>query len=292
MLPDWKTLPSLTSLRAFEATARHGSFASAARALNVTHAAVAQQVRSLETALGVSLAIRSGRRVSLTDAGTQLAAALSEAFGTIAAAVEDMRGYGSSRPLRIVARPFLVDRLIMPNLAQFWQMHPGVEISIQPRRDFSGLQQGSFDLAIPSLGIGTALNLPGTESREIARVPMVAIAAPSLVAREGSDLTRLPWLWHDEDMDLKLSLMAESGLPVERLRQARIGSPSLQVEALKQGIGVGLFNARMARFDIEAGDVIELPLPRDVEVAYCVVYPKGPHHPLMESFVTWLETLI
>ena len=133
------------------------------------------------------------------------------------------------------------------------------------------------------------LNLPGTDSRIIARVPMVAIAAPSLVAREGSDLTRLPWLWHDEDMDLKLSLMTESGLPLERLRQARIGSPSLQVEALKQGIGVGLFNAR---FDIEAGDVIELPLPRDVEVVYCAAYPRGQHHPLIESFVKWLETLI
>lgn len=292
MLPDWKTLPSLTSLRAFEATARHGSFANAARALNVTHAAVAQQVRTLEAALGVSLAIRSGRRVSLTDAGTQLAAALTEGFGTIAGAVEDMRSFGSSRPLRIVARPFLVDRVIMPNLAQFWKMHPGVEISILPRRDFTGLQQGSFDLAIPSIGSDMTLNLPGTDLRVIARVPMVAIAAPSLVAREGSDLTRLPWLWHDEDMDLKLSLMAESGLPIEQLRQARIGSPSLQVEALKQGIGVGLFNARIARSDIEAGDVIALPLPRDVAVVYCAVYPQGPQHPLMGSFLKWLETLI
>ena len=73
-----------------------------------------------------------------------MAAALSEGFGTIAGAVEDMGSYGSSRPLRIVARPFLVDRVIMPNLAQFWKMHPGVEISILPRRDFTGLQQGSF----------------------------------------------------------------------------------------------------------------------------------------------------
>ena len=50
---DWKSLPSLSSLRTFDAAARHDSFSAAARALNVTHAAVTQQVRALEKDLGV-----------------------------------------------------------------------------------------------------------------------------------------------------------------------------------------------------------------------------------------------
>ena len=56
--PDWRHLPSLSALRAFEATARLGGFSAAARALNVTHAAVAQQVRALESELGVALVQR------------------------------------------------------------------------------------------------------------------------------------------------------------------------------------------------------------------------------------------
>ena len=51
MSVEWRSLPSLSALRAFDATARHGGFSGAARSLNVTHAAVSQQVRALEGAL-------------------------------------------------------------------------------------------------------------------------------------------------------------------------------------------------------------------------------------------------
>jgi LysR family glycine cleavage system transcriptional activator len=288
---NWKTLPSLTALRAFDATARHGGFAGAARALNVTHAAVAQQVRALEDDFGLALAVRTGRTVKLTPAGARLASALAEGFGTIANSVEILRSEGANRALRIVVRPYLVDRLIVPNLAQFWDAHPGVEISILPLRDFSGLQPGSFDLAIPSMWEGQTPDMPDTEFQKIARVRAIAIAAPSLIEKEGRDLTQLPWLWHEEDMDLKLSLMKASGLPVERLKQVRIGSPNLQAEAVRRGIGVGLFNARIAHQDIEAGYVVELPLPNPTYVAYYAAYPRGPQHPMMTAFVDWLKAL-
>lgn len=290
--PDWKALPSLTALRAFDATARHGGFAGAARALNVTHAAVAQQVRGLEAELGVALAVRDGRTVRLTEAGQRLAAALAEGFTAIAGGIEAARTEGATRPLRIVARPFLVDRVIMPNLAQFWKRHPGTEISILPRREIGGLAPGSFDLAIPSANAGTVPDLPGCTSRVIATVPAVAIAAPDLVAREGTDLTRLPWLWHEEDMHVKLELMAEAGLPVAELRQVRIGSPNLQAEAVRQGLGVALFNARIAQTEIDAGEVVALPLPKTLNVVYHAVLPNGPRHPLAEPFVAWLSALI
>ena len=47
--------PPLNALRAFEAAARHGSFTLAAKELNVTQAAVSQQVRLLEKRLGIAL---------------------------------------------------------------------------------------------------------------------------------------------------------------------------------------------------------------------------------------------
>lgn len=93
-------------------------------------------------------------------------------------------------------------------------------------------------------------------------------------------------------MDLKLSLMEGSGLPVDQLIQARIGSPNLQVEAIRQGIGVGLFNARIARQDIEAGHVVELPLPHPVDAVYYAVVPRGPRHPLVDAFTKWLVSII
>lgn len=56
----------LNPLRAFEAAARHLSFTRAAIELNVTHAAVSQQVRALEEQLGCVLFTRVSRGLVLT----------------------------------------------------------------------------------------------------------------------------------------------------------------------------------------------------------------------------------
>ena len=62
-------MPTLVSLRAFEAVARHKSFRKAADEICVTHAAVSHQVKALETTIGVKLLERTSRSVELTPAG-------------------------------------------------------------------------------------------------------------------------------------------------------------------------------------------------------------------------------
>ncbi len=59
----------LGSLRVFEAVAAHLSFSEAADALNVTPAAVSQQIKTLEAYIQVPLFRRSGRRVEITEEG-------------------------------------------------------------------------------------------------------------------------------------------------------------------------------------------------------------------------------
>jgi LysR family glycine cleavage system transcriptional activator len=85
---DWRSLPPLSALRAFAALAETGSFTRAGAALNVSHAAVSQQVRGLEERLGVRLVAREGPRGTLTPEGERLAAALQTAFAGIARAVD------------------------------------------------------------------------------------------------------------------------------------------------------------------------------------------------------------
>ena len=62
-------LPSLTSLRTFEAAARLLSFAKAAEELSVTPAAVGFQIKQLEEELGAPLFIRKHRAIELTPIG-------------------------------------------------------------------------------------------------------------------------------------------------------------------------------------------------------------------------------
>ena len=86
-------MPSLSSLRAFEAAARRLSFKDAADELSVTPGAISQQVRSLEDDLGISLFHRATRSVSLTEAerAAQLAE-VSAALGLDLTSVPDAEG--------------------------------------------------------------------------------------------------------------------------------------------------------------------------------------------------------
>lgn len=79
-------LPPLTALRAFEAAARHMSFAKAAEELHVTPAALSFQVKSLEEHLGEPLFHRLNRAVELTEAGKTLAPGTRDGFERLSAA--------------------------------------------------------------------------------------------------------------------------------------------------------------------------------------------------------------
>ena len=83
----YSRLPPLSSLRAFEAAARHLSFRRAAEELHVTPGAISHQVKALEESLGVLLFRRVTRGLELTDAARACLAPLAEGFDAIARAV-------------------------------------------------------------------------------------------------------------------------------------------------------------------------------------------------------------
>lgn len=94
-------LPSLNGLRAFEASARHLSFKTAARELGVTPGAVSQQVKLLEATLQVELFRRLPRGLLLTDVGSTYLPDLSEAFRIISKSTEAIAPALPGRKLHI-----------------------------------------------------------------------------------------------------------------------------------------------------------------------------------------------
>ncbi len=86
-----RPLPPLNALRAFEAAARQLSFAMAAKELHVTPAAISHQVKGLEEFVGHRLFQRLKRGLELTRAGQVLLPKLSEGFGRLGDAVEELR---------------------------------------------------------------------------------------------------------------------------------------------------------------------------------------------------------
>ena len=85
-----QNLPPLNSLKAFEATARLHSFTKAAEELNVTRAAVSQQVKSLEMYLDATLFERNGAQLILTQAVRDYLPVVSNVFQSLSAATQHL----------------------------------------------------------------------------------------------------------------------------------------------------------------------------------------------------------
>ena len=143
------SMPPLYALRAFETAARLGSFSKAAAALHVTPGAVSRHVSTLEAWFECQLFFRHGPKVTVTDAGQQLAKALEESFSAIDRACQTLRRQAGK--LRLKAPSTLTMRWLLDVLQQFRQQHqrPEVEMSsLWMDRDCVDFAQEPFDCAI------------------------------------------------------------------------------------------------------------------------------------------------
>ena len=126
-----RRLPPLNALRAFEAAARHGSFAKAADELAVTPAAISQQIRLLEADLGVTLFRRLPRGLVVTEAARRSLPELGKAFAYLQRAVEGVRGDSLAGPLVISAIPSFAARWVAPRLGSFITAYPEIEVTLR-----------------------------------------------------------------------------------------------------------------------------------------------------------------
>jgi LysR family transcriptional regulator, glycine cleavage system transcriptional activator len=284
MSSRWRDLPSLSALRAFDATARHGGFTGAGRVLNVTHAAVTQQVRALEAELGVALVRRVGRSVSLTEAGEKLAQTLGEGFGAISTGIEGLRRSEERKPLRVATTAFIGQALILPRLAEFWAAHPGIEVAMTPGFKTVDLLAEGFDLAIR----GWRTEGPGIETIHLARTRWVVAGAPSLLGEGPVDVRALPWIAPDEGM---LAILREAGIEPAPSHRVTVGSHFLEISAAVTGLGLTLATEAIIRAELESGQLREVPVPGLPEAHYYATMPSGPRRAATEAFVAWVRTL-
>src|SRR5258706_5704082 len=114
-----RRLTHLNGMRAFEAAARHMSFAKAAEELGVTPAAVSQQVKTLEDYLGVALFKRTPRALFLTPTAEAILPQAREGFDLIAAALSRARSERTRKHLVVSTTPSFAAKWLMPRLEGF-----------------------------------------------------------------------------------------------------------------------------------------------------------------------------
>lgn len=286
-MTDWRTLPPLSALRAFSAFADTGSVLRAGERLNVSHAAVSQQLRSLEAHMGVPLLDRSARRLALTAQGRQLADALAAGFGTIARAVDDLTGADADRPLQVSTTPGFAAQWLMPRMLDFRVRHPDIDVMINPTPDNVRLEPGGIDIAIRH-GAG---DWPGVDCERLFTTRLVVVAAPELVdgrSIEGpADLAGLPWV-EEYGTNESTDWLKGKGLAAVRAGAVTRVPGNLMLQGLRQGQGVALTIRQWVEEDIAAGR-LRLLFEEPQAGAYHIVTRPGVPRPPARAFIAWLR---
>ena len=241
-----RRLPSLESLRVFEASARHSNFSNAARELGITPAAVSLRIRHLEADLGQRLFQRNGPRIVPTPEGALLAERMAEILALARAAVTECRS--TAAPLRVTVTPTFSARWLMPRLPRYRALADAARIRLEVSTDLRSPDQ--YDVAIRS-GRGGWPDLVATRLLPIEVTPMLSPAlAASGTLETPADLQRLP-LIHDEDWE---AWFLAAGVQEPRFAFAPIeyGTQEMSAGAAIDGSGVALLSTALFAEDLAA----------------------------------------
>lgn len=168
-------LPSLNSLRAFEAAARNLGFEAAARELGVTAGAVSQQVRKLEHSLGVPLFHRLSNGLRMTDEGETYFPRITKVFDDLTAATEEIAPDINGKKFSVGVCPR--SAAVLPSGWPFgeWRLEPYVRERVftsDPERVVSGALDCLLSADPPPLGdleaFEVSVRMTGPSSQETA----------------------------------------------------------------------------------------------------------------------------
>jgi len=256
----------LSHLESFVRTADAGSFSAAARQLGLTPAAVSKNVARLEAGLGVRLFQRSTRRLTLTDGGERLLHEVRGALTTLTDAVngvaeQDRQPAGT---LKVSMGQAFGRTYVVPLLADFLARYPKVLPDWHfDNRQIDLIGEG-FDAAI---GGGIEL-MPGVVARELARVHIVAAAAPAYLAgkplpRHPAELATLDGIARRSSPTGRVrhwtmrNARGEEATPEMRPRVI-FNDPEAMCQAALMGLGIALLPMPFARPWLQSGGLVRV----------------------------------
>lgn len=284
---DWGRLPPLSALRAFCAFVQTGSVTDAGAALNVSHAAISQQLRSLESHLGTPLFDRSSRALELTVDGRELARALEDGFGRIATGVETLTQADAQRALNVGCTPTFASAWLMPRLASFQAEHPGIDMILSPSPALVDPSPGGIDVAI-RYGTG---GWSGLDSEQLVPSPVVVVGAPSLfggvLPENPADLIAYPWL-EELGTTETTSWLAAQGLADKRVLSRTQVPGNLMIDGARNGNGIAVTTRIAVAEDIEAGRLVPVFEERR-DAGYHLVTRPGVQRAPLKAFLRWIR---
>lgn len=287
-------LPPLTALRAFEAAARHMSFARAAAELNVTPAALSYQIKSLEADLGQPVFRRLNRAVELTEVGRSLAPGARDAFATLSSAWRNAKKLNDTGVLTVTAGPGFTSKWLAPRMYDFAQAHKGIDLRVTATLRIVDFDRDEVDVAI-RFGLG---NDTGVYSRSLIPEWMTPMMTPDVAnqIRTPADLASATLIHDDSISFFKFpsgwSTWAKAvGIDIDTSHGPRFSQADHALDAAIAGGGVVLGRVSLATRALESGRLVA-PFETGLisEAKFRFVCPAGhekrPHIAAFEAWVT------
>ncbi|MFC6490109.1 LysR family transcriptional regulator [Nitratireductor sp. GCM10026969] len=250
---DVSQLP-LNALRAFEASARLGSFTRAGMELRVTQTAISHQVKALEAVLATSLFERLPRGLALTEEGHALLPVLTDAFRRVSATLSQFEEGNFREILTVGVVGTFATGWLLPRLGRFKAGHPHVDLRLKTNNNRADILVDGLDIFI-RFGDGA---WHGTESLPLMDAPLAPVCAPALAARlaRPQDLTGEELLRSYRRDEWALWFKA-AGLEPPSLRGWMFDSSLTLVEAAARGVGVALVPVAMFARELEEGRIVQ-----------------------------------
>jgi DNA-binding transcriptional LysR family regulator len=231
-------LPPLIWLRAFEASARHLSFTLAAQELNLTQAAISQQIRRLETRLGVPLFHRRQRGVALTPQGSAYLPHIQSAFAGLSRSTQELFGRRSTQTITLLSPISFASLWLSQRLAALERETQGISLDITTMHtpDAYDASKAAFDIRF---GLGDWPNRTAYRLTTERLTPVAAPAALGVRARRKPDVwDRLPLITVLGAREMWPDWFALAGLPPRSASRYRFDSFVAALSAAEAGAGI------------------------------------------------------
>jgi DNA-binding transcriptional LysR family regulator len=270
---------TLRQLQVFEKVANHLNYSRAAEELYLSQPAVSMQIKQLEGHVGLPLFEQMGKKIFLTEAGSELfkyARTIAQQIAEIEAVFDEMKGLGQGKLTLSVVNTanYFTPQL----LAIFCQRHPNINVILQVANRDAVLKQladNSTDLAIMGLPPSdedisatkfmdnplVVIAQPSHPLAKLKQVKLVQLAQHSFVSREQGSGTRsaMERMFAQHHIRPRISMEMETNEAIKQAVQAGLGLGVLSLHSIE----LELETKRLVMLNVE-----HFPLLRHWFVAY------------------------
>jgi len=286
-----RKLPPLHLFSIFEASARLESFKLASEELFITPSAISHQIKSLENFVGFELFHRKSRRVALNPAGKMYLNYIQQSLSLLEKGTKTIINKYSSPALKISTFPTMASNVIIPQLSNFQNSHPDIDIRIETGMNVADLRYDDFDLAI-RIGVG---NWPGVIITNLLPLKVAAVCSPAFAEKHQIksisqinelpliDLDKMPTAWQEWGQAVNIN-------NVKSDRKLTFSHYDAALQAAEQGLGLALALLPIENLLLERHLLIK-PFNEDLpyyQSVYAVYREEDKDRHDIQCFINWL----